>query len=179
MAPSTIIDIYSCNVINDAPNVLAMDASAVDLPKAAIVSHQNSNATEEQDKKKGWHATAGHQSVLQSSALYQYMLETSVYPRESSYQKELQEISIPGKCRNLMMMPADEGQFFMLLMKLINAKNTLELGVYTRYSLLSTALALPDDGKIIAIDIHIANYELGVPVIEKAGLVTRLTSKKG
>ena len=44
--------------------------------------------------------------------------------------------------------PPDEGQFLMLLMKLINAKNTMELGVYTGYSLLSTALALPDDGKV-------------------------------
>ena len=43
---------------------------------------------------------------------------------------------------------ADEGQFLNLLLKLINAKNTMEIGVYTGYSLLSTALALPDDGKV-------------------------------
>ncbi|MCO5614935.1 hypothetical protein L7F22_069220 [Adiantum nelumboides] len=36
-----------------------------------------------------------------------------------------------------------------------------QLGVYTGYSLLSTALALPDNGKIIAIDIHRQHYELG------------------
>ena len=51
-------------------------------------------------------------------------------------------------CRNLMITPPDEGQFLMLLIKLINAKNTIELGVYTGYSLLSTALALPFDGKV-------------------------------
>lgn len=42
----------------------------------------------------------------------------------------------------------DQGQFLMLLLKLINAKNTIELGVYTGYSLLCTALALPPDGKV-------------------------------
>lgn len=42
----------------------------------------------------------------------------------------------------------DEGQFLMLLLKLINAKNTIEVGVYTGYSLLCTALALPPDGKV-------------------------------
>lgn len=47
------------------------------------------------------------------------------------------------KTRNLMATPPDEGQFLSMLIKLINAKNTLEIGVYTGYSLLSTALALP------------------------------------
>lgn len=44
---------------------------------------------------------------------------------------------------------ADEGQFLNMLLKLINAKNTMEIGVYTGYSLLATALALPDDGKVV------------------------------
>lgn len=49
---------------------------------------------------------------------------------------------------------ADEGQFLTMLLKLINAKNTMEIGVYTGYSLLATALALPDDGKVIQIYIN-------------------------
>lgn len=53
--------------------------------------------------------------------------------------------------RNIMTTSADEGQFLNLLLKLINAKNTMEIGVYTGYSLLATALALPDDGKVIPI----------------------------
>lgn len=44
---------------------------------------------------------------------------------------------------------ADEGQFLNMLLKLINAKNTMEIGVFTGYSLLATALALPEDGKVI------------------------------
>lgn len=52
------------------------------------------------------------------------------------------------KNRNLMTTSADEGQFLNMLLKLINAKNTMEIGVYTGYSLLATALALPDDGKV-------------------------------
>lgn len=43
---------------------------------------------------------------------------------------------------------ADEGQFLNMLIKLVNAKNTMEIGVYTGYSLLATALALPEDGKV-------------------------------
>lgn len=51
--------------------------------------------------------------------------------------------------RNIMTTSADEGQFLNMLLKLINAKNTMEIGVYTGYSLLATALAIPDDGKVI------------------------------
>jgi predicted O-methyltransferase YrrM len=43
---------------------------------------------------------------------------------------------------------ADEGQFLNLLLKLIGAKKTMEIGVYTGYSLLATALAIPDDGTV-------------------------------
>jgi predicted O-methyltransferase YrrM len=42
----------------------------------------------------------------------------------------------------------DEDQFLMMLLKLMNTKNTLEVGVYTGYSLLCTALSLPSDGKV-------------------------------
>jgi caffeoyl-CoA O-methyltransferase len=43
----------------------------------------------------------------------------------------------------MMATPPDEGQFLMLLLRLMNAKKTLEVGVYT-----GTALALPPDGKV-------------------------------
>lgn len=45
--------------------------------------------------------------------------------------------------------PADEGQLLSMLVKLTNSKNALEIGVFTGYSLLSTALALPPDGKVL------------------------------
>ena len=47
-----------------------------------------------------------------------------------------------------MNVPADEARLISIMLKLMNAKNTLEIGVFTGYSLLTTALALPDDGKV-------------------------------
>ena len=69
-----------------------------------------------------------------------------------------------------MSVPADEAQFLSMLLKLMNAKNTLEIGVFVGYSLLSTALALPDDGKVIAIDPDKEAYEVAMPFIREAGV---------
>jgi caffeoyl-CoA O-methyltransferase len=44
----------------------------------------------------------------------------------------------------------DQGAFMALLVKLLGARRTIEVGVYTGYSSLAVALALPSDGKIIA-----------------------------
>jgi caffeoyl-CoA O-methyltransferase len=52
-----------------------------------------------------------------------------------------------------MQISPEQGQFMRLLIQLIGAKKTLEVGVFTGYSSLSVALALPADGKIIACDV--------------------------
>ncbi|KAL9460294.1 hypothetical protein AB3S75_003493 [Citrus x aurantiifolia] len=117
-------------------------------------------------------------SLLQSDELYQYILETSVYPREHECLKELRELTKKHP-RNYMLSAPDEAQFLSMLLKLINAKNTMEIGVYTGYSLLYTALAIPDDGKILAMDINREYYELGLPIIEKAGVAHKIDFREG
>lgn len=42
----------------------------------------------------------------------------------------------------------DAGQLMTILLNLVNAKKTIEVGVFTGYSLLLTALTIPDDGKV-------------------------------
>ncbi|PNX85030.1 putative caffeoyl-CoA o-methyltransferase, partial [Trifolium pratense] len=64
----------------------------------------------------------------------------------------------------------EAGQLISILLKLLNPKKTIEIGVFTGYSLLLTALNIPDDGKITAIDIDRKTYEIGLPVIKKAGV---------
>ncbi|MCO5551107.1 hypothetical protein L7F22_004604 [Adiantum nelumboides] len=117
-------------------------------------------------------------SLLQSDALFHYILETSVYPREPAPLRELREMTA-NQPWNSTALTADEGQFLMMLLKLMNAKNTLELGVYTGYSLLSTALALPPDGKIIAMDPNRETYELSVPFMKKAGVHHKIDFREG
>ncbi|KAJ4913232.1 Uncharacterized protein Rs2_07853 [Raphanus sativus] len=107
--------------------------------------------------------------LLQSEELYKYILETSVYPREPEALKELRRVTHNHPMATMATAP-DAGQLMEMLLNLVNARKTIEVGVFTGYSLLLTALALPEDGKVIAIDVNRSTYELGLPVIKKAGV---------
>ncbi|KAL4638547.1 hypothetical protein ACB092_03G154900 [Castanea dentata] len=79
--------------------------------------------------------------------ILQYVYEKS-YQREHEQLKELRDATEKQyPTRSLMILPVDEGIFLSMLLKIMNAKKTLELGVFTGYSLLTTALALPADGE--------------------------------
>ncbi|KAJ4828900.1 hypothetical protein Tsubulata_013777 [Turnera subulata] len=71
-------------------------------------------------------------------------------------------------CRAFMGGSPDASQLMALLLKLTNAKKTIEIGVFTGYTPLLTALSIHDDGKITAIDVDRKTYEIGLPIIQKA-----------
>ncbi|XP_028104902.1 putative caffeoyl-CoA O-methyltransferase At1g67980 isoform X1 [Camellia sinensis] len=87
-------------------------------------------------------------TILKSEALQKYILDTSAYPREHEQLKRLRDATFKKYGdRAELSVPPDEGLFLSMLLKLMNAKKTLEIGVFTGYSLLTTALALPHDGQ--------------------------------
>ncbi|KAF8018456.1 hypothetical protein BT93_H3367 [Corymbia citriodora subsp. variegata] len=86
--------------------------------------------------------------ILASQALSKYILETNAHPREHEHLKELRQATVQKyQILSIMNVPADEGQLISMMLKLMNAKKTIEIGVFTGYSLLTTALPLPVDGK--------------------------------
>ena len=76
----------------------------------------------------------------------------SISLREPDILKQLREETAKLSMARMQISP-EQGQFMALLAQLMGAKKTLEIGVFTGYSALAVALALPDDGKIIACDI--------------------------
>ena len=79
--------------------------------------------------------------------LYDYIINTSL--RDQPILQKLRDHT--GKLSNAgLQISPDQGQFMALLIKLIGATKTLEVGVFTGYSSLIVAQALPDDGKVIA-----------------------------
>lgn len=82
--------------------------------------------------------------------LHQYLLDVSL--REPDILKTLREETANLPSANMQISP-EQGQFMALLVQLMGAKNTIEVGVYTGYSALAVAMALPDNGQIVACDI--------------------------
>lgn len=82
--------------------------------------------------------------------LYKYMLDVSL--REHPVLQALRHETAKLPASRMQITP-EQGQFMALLIELIGAHKTLDIGVFTGYSALAVALALPDDGKIIACDI--------------------------
>jgi predicted O-methyltransferase YrrM len=82
--------------------------------------------------------------------LYKYL--TSVSVREPAVLGRLRE-ETEALPQGGMQSPPEHGQFLGLLVQLMGARRTLEVGVFTGYSSLSVALALPNDGRILACDV--------------------------
>ena len=52
-----------------------------------------------------------------------------------------------------MQIAPEQGAFLALVVQLIGAKRCLEVGTFTGYSALSVALAMPADGRVVALDV--------------------------
>ena len=83
-------------------------------------------------------------------ALYDYIFDFSL--RESDVLRRLRE-ETSRMPEAEMLIPAEQGQFMNLLVQAIGARKTLEVGVFTGYSALWTALGLPSDGILVGCDI--------------------------
>lgn len=81
--------------------------------------------------------------------LYRYLTTVSLREPEVMAELRAETAKLPGA---RMQTAPEQGQFMALLVQLIGAVRTLEVGVYTGYSSLSVALALPEDGRVVALD---------------------------
>ena len=73
-----------------------------------------------------------------------------------------------------MQIAAEEGQFLDLLIRLSGARRCVEVGVFTGYSSLVTALALPADGHLLACDINAATTAIARRYWAEAGVADRI-----
>ena len=64
----------------------------------------------------------------------------------------------------------DQARFMTFLLRCVGARNTIEVGVFTGYSALITALALPDTGRIVACDINREWTEIALKHWREAGV---------
>src|SRR3990167_3072137 len=82
--------------------------------------------------------------------LYAYLLKVSLHEHEVL--KKLRDETHKQKMFKMQISP-EQGQFMALLIELMSAKKTLDIGTFTGYSTLVVAMALPNDGKVITCDV--------------------------
>jgi len=112
-----------------------------------------------------------NRSLNLDDTLYEYLLTHSL--REHREQIALREATRSHPRAGMQISP-EQGQFMALLVKLLGARRTLEIGVFTGYSALSVALALPADGRILACDISEEYTRIGRPYWERAGVAHKI-----
>jgi len=112
-----------------------------------------------------------NRSINLDDQIYQYLLDVSL--REHPVLAELRAAT-RGHPRAGMQIAPEQGQFMAMLIKLIGARKTLEIGVFTGYSSLATALALPDDGVVVACDISEEFTAIGRAHWARAGVAHKI-----
>ena len=103
--------------------------------------------------------------------LYEYLLDVSVREAEILQKLRAETAQYPGA---IMQIAPEQGQFMALLVQLLGAKKTLEIGVFTGYSSLVTALALPPEGKIVACDIDEKSTSIARRYWQEAGVIDKI-----
>ena len=107
-----------------------------------------------------------------TETLYDYLLANGT--RESAVARELRSHTLVATRAHRMQVSPEQGAFMQLLVRLLGARRTLEVGTFTGYSALAVAEALPDDGRLIACDVSEQWTAIGRPFWERAGVAHKI-----
>ncbi len=102
----------------------------------------------------------------------------AAHSRETAEQRALREETQAMPEARMQISP-DQGAFLGLFVKAIGAKRCLEIGTFTGYSALATALALPADGKLVACDVSITWTNVAKRYFERAGVADKVDLRIG
>lgn len=108
--------------------------------------------------------------------LYDYLLAISL--REPDILASLREETAKHPMAQMQIAP-EQGQFMELLVQLMGARKTIEIGVFTGYSSLCVALALPPNGQIIACDVSEEYTAIARRYWEAAGVANKISLQLG
>jgi predicted O-methyltransferase YrrM len=112
-----------------------------------------------------------NRSITVDDRLYDYILANSL--REPALLKALRE-ETAKLAQGMMQIAPEQGQFMALLVQLIGARRTIEVGTFTGYSSLVVALALPADGRLVACDVSKEFTDVARRYWAKAGVAGKI-----
>jgi len=107
-----------------------------------------------------------------SDKVYDYLLNHSLREPEllAELRRETSQLEM-----SIMQISPEQGQFMSLLVKVLGVKRAIEVGVYTGYSSLSVAMAMPSDGELIVCDTNEEWTNIASRYWARAGLSERIT----
>ncbi len=111
-----------------------------------------------------------------NEGLYQYLLNHSLQEPEILVALRQETASLP---LSEMQIAPEQGQFMSLLVQLLGARKALEVGVFTGYSALRVALAMPEDGRLVACDINPEYTAIAQRYWAAAGVADRIDLRLG
>jgi caffeoyl-CoA O-methyltransferase len=117
-----------------------------------------------------------NQTLPLTPELYQYLLRVSL--RESPALRALREHTA-GHAMARMQIAPEQGQFMALLVKLLGARRCLEIGVFTGYSALAVAAALPAMGELVACELNAEYARIALRHWQSAGVEERIQLRLG
>lgn len=112
-----------------------------------------------------------NQTLGMEPQLYNYLLSVSL--REPEILSQLRSETAQHPMGRMQIAP-EQGQFMALLVQLMGAKKTLEVGVFTGYSALVVSLALPADGRVVACDVSEEFTAIARDYWQKAGVSDKI-----
>ena len=110
-------------------------------------------------------------SSFLSEEVREYLVELAGIEPElvQDLRRETQGTEFPG-----MQIGADQGRFLALLVELIGAKKAIEVGVFTGFSSLCIASAMPAQGRLVACDVNETWTGIARRYWERAGVAERI-----
>jgi len=112
-----------------------------------------------------------NQTIGLDDQLYRYLQSVSL--QEPAILTQLRQETAQQPMSQMQIAP-EQGQFMALLVQLMGAKKTLEVGVFTGYSALVVALALPPDGKVVACDVSEEYTAIARRYWQQAGVANKI-----
>lgn len=114
-----------------------------------------------------------NRTVNLDDRLYQYLVDVSV--REDDLLRALRRETAQYHMARMQLSP-EVGQLLALLVKLQSPKKLLEIGVFTGYSTLSMAMAMPKESRLIAIEKKQMWLDIATRYLYQAGVNDRVTT---
>ncbi|SLN12054.1 O-methyltransferase [Oceanibacterium hippocampi] len=115
-------------------------------------------------------------STVLDDRLHAYLMRVGI--RETPAQEALRAETATMRFGGMQIAP-EQGAFMQFLVRLTGARRYLEVGVFTGYSSLAVALALPADGRITALDLSAEYTDIARRYWAEAGVADRIDLRLG